>query len=261
MNEKNIKKEGAIMADKIGIYAKKVQKTMITTIKKILAGVFGFFSFAFICFSVLFYLVKIPGVGTPFIGVGIFFSCLAIAMFILSIFMLKTSSGTGISKLHYSEIHESERLLQKIKIQLDSQNIKNEFVNIYNTLSNELENAKKIAVKIDDIQKTLKAPEWDINEVVIKIDTENRKQNPNQGILVKLNEQKENISKLKQRQEELSNQITLLKTNFNSIYTKITLLDTTDRVSFDQIETEIQKMLDFKLKVSKYEEELDKGDK
>jgi hypothetical protein len=242
------------MADKIGIYAKKVKKTVVSTIKKIFAGIFGFFTFVFAGFSVLFYLIKIPGIG---FGLGVFFTVLSACMLALAIILLISIKGSS-SKTHYSDINDCEKLLQKIKIQIDSQNVKDDFLNIYNTLFNELQNAKLIAKKIDDIQKTLKTPEWDVNEVMLKIEIESKKPNSNPAILEKLAEQKENISKLKKRQDDLSNEITLLKANFNSIYTKITLLDTTDKVSFDQIETDIQKMLDFKLKVSKYEEELDK---
>ena len=94
-------------------------------------------------------------------------------------------------------------------------------------------------------------------DVILKIDAEKRKSGSS-AILEKLEEQKGNIIKLKERQASLSGQISLLKSNFNSVYTKITLLDTTDKVGFDEIETEIHKILDFKLKVSNYEEQLDR---
>jgi hypothetical protein len=243
------------MSDKIGAYAVKVKKTVVSTVKKIFAGIFGFLAFAFTGFAALFFLVKIPYVGT-LIGVGVFFICLAVAMVILTAAMLR--SGGSISKVHSADIAECEKLLKKIKFQIDNQKLKNEFSDIFATLSKELVNAKKIAFKINSIQKTLRLPEWDLNEVTIKINSETKKANANQTLLQKLNEQKENILKLKNRQTELTDQITMLKANFNSIYTKITLLDTTDKVGFDEIETEIHKILDFKLKVSNFEDELDR---
>ncbi|HQJ07220.1 MAG TPA: hypothetical protein PLI57_12685, partial [Spirochaetota bacterium] len=72
-----------------------------------------------------------------------------------------------------------------------------------------------------------------------------------------LSDQLENIKKIKETDKILRNQLTKIKLNLNSIYSKILVIDINDKTNFDRIESDIQKILDRKIMVSKFEKELD----
>ena len=245
--------------NKIEKNIKKIQKSVVSTVKKTLIGIFTFLTIAFTGISAMLFFMNIP-IST---AVGIFFGFLAFAFFVIdaAIFISLKGSDGGEYYNYRKEIVSCEKILNNLKKFVNSQKNKEEYLSIYNQLSESLENAKLLSKKIDGIRTNLKTKEWNINFVDEQINNERQKSKPDTRIIEKLNEQKSNINQLIERENLLVGKLSLLNTNFSSIYTKITLLSTSDdeKSGFDEIETEIQKNLDFKLKVSKYENELDKG--
>jgi predicted RNase H-like nuclease (RuvC/YqgF family) len=158
-------------------------------------------------------------------------------------------------KKYYSDIKNCEIILSKIKNTVKKNNI-SELKDIYKQLQDELKNGKKIAKKIDSINESLREPDWNLDKLNQRIKKEESTDPVNLERLEKLKEMKEQILRLKNRRLQFINQISDLALSFQTIYTKMALLDSEDFNSFDQIETEIQKILDFKLKVSEFEEEL-----
>jgi hypothetical protein len=236
---------------------KGVQKTVVSTARKVLAGLFGFFSVGFGGLTALFTVLGFtahPGflAGTAFFGiVTAFFVILVIAM-------LRTGTPTA-GKSHYEDIATCETLLKRIDDVLDNQQIKSEFGHIHSKLKKELKNARPVAKKIDGIVKTMQASEWNMDAVTARLNAEKDKIIPNEAMVAKLEDQLSNIGILKNREQKMRDELAMLRQDFNSIYTKLTLLDTTERVAFDAIETEIQKILDRKLRVQKFEDQLDEG--
>lgn len=160
-------------------------------------------------------------------------------------------------KKYYEDLKACEDILKKIKNYSNDKNINIYLKKTYSILQEEFEKAKKISEKIDLIDDILTSPYWNIDKINQRIQKESEN-NPNDTTrLAKLNEMKEHILKLKEKETKLNNHISDLSLNFHTIFTKITLLDNEEKVNFDEIETEIQKILDYKLKVSEYEEKLD----
>ncbi|HOV13290.1 MAG TPA: hypothetical protein PK771_03310 [Spirochaetota bacterium] len=237
---------------------KKIGKSVVSTVKKTLIGIFTFLTIAFSGISVMLFFLNIP-IST---AVGIFFAFLAAAFLIIdfAIFMSLKGSDDGGNYNYRKEIGACEKILNNLKKFINTQKNRDEYMVIYNQLVESLENAKLLSVKIDNIRTTLKGKDWNIQSINEQISNERTKSNPDTKLVTQLEEQRNNIGKLVEREQQLLNKLSLLKSNFSSIYTKITLLSTSDdeKSGFDEIETEIQKNLDFKLKVSKYEEELNK---
>ncbi len=246
--------------NKIEKNIKKIQKSVVSTVKKTMIGIFSFLTIVFTGVSVMLFLTNIPIISS---AISIFFGFLAFAFLVLDASLLISLSGAANGKDFYNyrkEILSCEKILSSIKKIANSKKDKGEYLLIYNQLSESLENAKSLSKKIDSIRSNLKLRDWDINYVEEQILLEKQKPNSDARIIERLEEQKNNIEKLIQKENQLTSKLALLKTNFSSIYTKITLLSASDdeKTGFDEIETEIQKNLDFKLKVSKYEDELEK---
>lgn len=242
-------------SSKIEKNIKRIGRSVISTVKKTFIGIFTFLTITLSGLAAMFFFMNFP-LST---AIGIFFGFLALAFLIADVSILVSLSGSSEDDYNYrKEIISCEKTLVNLKRFINSQPNKDEYINIYNSLNQSLENAKLSSKKIDNIRTTLKNKDWNIDYIEKQISNEFLKSNKDKNLIDKLNEQKENINKLKEREEQLITKLALLKTNFNSIYTKITLLSTSDgeKNSFDEIETEIQKNLDFKLKVSQYEEEL-----
>ncbi|OHD11686.1 MAG: hypothetical protein A2086_11895 [Spirochaetes bacterium GWD1_27_9] len=244
------------MANKIETYAKKIGKSVVSVTRKVFGGISLFLTFLFAGLSALFFVVDFPVVHN-IIGLGIFFAFIGAGFLVLSILLFK-GSGNLEGKAHHADVKTCKELLKKIRIYLKSENINIEFSDTYIRLKEQLENSKILAKRIDNILKITKSKDWDTEEIINRISYESKKTEVDRDLIKKLTEQKENIIKIKEKENNLRKQLSNLKTNFNSIYTKLTVLDTTNQVDVDKIEEEIQKTLDFKLKVSKYEEELKK---
>ena len=248
-----------IDTDKITKDIKNLGNSVVTTVKKVLIGVFTFFTIAISGISLMLFFSGHP-VG---FAVGIFFGFLALAFLVsaIAIYMSLKESGNESTTNYRKEINSCQKVLDNLKKFMNNQTNRNEYLPIYNSLLESLNNAKLLSKKIDSIRDTMKGREWNINYINEQISNERTKPNSDMRVVSQLEEQRVNIEKLKERERELLNKLSLLKTNFNSIYTKITLLATSDtgRASFDEIETEIKKNLDFELKVSQYEKELDRG--
>ena len=218
----------------------------INVIKKIVAGILG----VGVIGSGVLALIFLSIVWMP---LTIYFAIQGGLFLILALLVFKIPD---LSKKHYinKEIKECEELLSQIKKFVnENDKLKNEFRTIVKDLNDGLKDAKNLAEKIYGIEKTLSKKEWDIDYVEKKL------KNATSEIEKKrLTEQKDNINKLLELQAKLIDQLLSIKHTFNSVYTKLTLLDTSNKIEFDAVETEIKKVFDFKLKVAKYEEELDK---
>ncbi len=164
----------------------------------------------------------------------------------------------GYSKQHYVDIKSCQNILQKIKDQYGNEKkiSKEEFNHIFDSMKKELKNARVTTKKIDSIISVMKTPDFDLLRIDKKISEEKIKVDPDENRIKTLMEQKENIKVIEKRVKNLQDEISNLRLNFNSIFTKLTLINTRSKTNYDEIETDIQKILDFKLHVSKYEEEL-----
>jgi|GEM_PF-3683721 len=158
---------------------------------------------------------------------------------------------------HYMLIKSCEEILLKIKNLIKKQKLNIDLKKIYTGLNKELNSVKGLLKKIDFINDTLEDPFWDTNKINERIEAEKLKEPHNTKRIDKLIDMIKHIEKLKERRTRYLNRITDLEINFKTIYTKITLLDNEDYKTSDEIETEIQKILDFQLKVNEYEEKLD----
>jgi DNA repair ATPase RecN len=137
-------------------------------------------------------------------------------------------------------------------------NLKEELKGIYSKMLSEYENAKKISVKINEINKMLSDPDWDLDKIQKNIQREKDKIPQDPKRLERMYEMHSHIQQLHEKKSRLCNQISDLNISFQTIYTKLTLLDIQEESNFDEIETEIRRILDFKLKVDQYEEKLDR---
>jgi len=223
----------------------------IDLIKKTITWLLGIAAGVNIILSLIFFSIKVLPIAIFFIGIS---GGLLLLMFLVS-------KIPDFSKRHYvsKEIKECENLLNEIKGYINNnESLKNEFKTIIKDLNDGLKQAKDIASKIYNIEKTLQKKDWNILLIEKKIKQEETKPNKNEIDIKKLIEQKDNIKKLTDLQNNLISQLSSIKHTFNSVYTKLTLLDTSKKADFDSVETEIKKVLDFKLKVTEYEKELDK---
>ncbi|HOJ64209.1 MAG TPA: hypothetical protein PLE45_07285 [Spirochaetota bacterium] len=231
----------------------KSKSKVINVVKKIVAGILGLGVIGSIVLALIFLaLIKI------FPIMSIYFIVQAGIFLLLSFLVLKIPD---FSRKHYvaKEIKECENLFNEIKKYInDNDKIKAEFKGIIKDLNEGIKQAKDLANRIYSIENTLAKKDWDISYITNKIKKEESKSDKDEMILKRLMEQKDNINKLTNLQNNFINQLSGIKHTFNSVYTKLTLIDTSNRADFDSVETEIQKILDFKLKVAKYEEELDK---
>jgi hypothetical protein len=172
----------------------------------------------------------------------------------------KVKSGLFIkdmSKDHYKDYKACEDILKRVKSQLSNEDIdKNEYSHICDTMKKELKEARIIINKIDNINATLKSPDCDTSKIIKKINEEKSNSPSDEKLINTLENHIENINKLKAHEKKLREEISNLRFNFNSVYTKLTLIGTQSKTKFTDIETDIQKILDFKLEVNKYEEEL-----
>jgi|GEM_PF-3384275 len=235
------------------------------TIKK--AGIFitnvvsimlSFISALFFASSALFVILGLTTSFPLFFGLSIFLVIPAIFILVVSI-NLKKGNLKNYSKKHFKEIKDCENILQRVKDHLKNEKIsRNEYKHIYGSMKKELKNAKDVAKKIDVIIKALRSPDYSINAIESRIKEEENKDPKNEAIIKTLKEQVKNIKKLEERVKDLQDHISNLKLNFNSIFTKVTLLGTESKVGIDDVETEIQKILNFKMNVAKFEEELAK---
>lgn len=232
--------------ENVRIFLNRKKNKLMDIIKNIVWIVLGIYAFGSFALSLIFFSIK-------WLPIGIFFLIpsgilLFIVFFIINI--LDSSKKNYVNK----ELQENKELLEQIKKFINENNkFKNEFSSMLKDLNEGLKDAKKIADKICSIEKTLRKKDWDSDYIEKKLKsakTEIEKK--------RLTEQKDNINKLIELQNKLIEQLLNIKHTFNSVYTKLTLLDTSNRIEFDSVETEIKKILDFKLKVVKYEEELDK---
>lgn len=237
--------------DGVKNFIDKSKSKFINIIKKIVAGILGLGVIGSVILAFVFLGVRFIPIAIYFLGQGGLF--LLLALLVLRI--------PDFSSKHYvrKEIKECENLFEQIKKYINSNDkLKSEFKNIIKELNDGLKQAKELANKIYNIDNTLRKKDWDISSITNKINKEQSKIDKDQMTINRLLEHKNNIEKLTNLQNSLINQLSGIKHTFNSVYAKITLLDTSSKASFDSVETEIQKILDFKLKVAKYEEELDK---
>ena len=161
------------------------------------------------------------------------------------------------AKDYLEDVKANDELFEKIKNYLNKKKLSAELAGFEEKLEAEISNSKKTVDKIAVIDEALKNMNWDIERIDQKIQEEKNSGNDGKR-LNKLYETRQNILQLKERKEKLINQITDISLSFQAIYTKLTLLDLEQHPAFDEIETEIQKILDRKLRVSQYQEKLDK---
>ncbi|HQB60790.1 MAG TPA: hypothetical protein PK899_03920, partial [Spirochaetota bacterium] len=196
-------------------------------------------------------LLTLPSV--PLIG-GVFLTLGGI-FWIITLAVLKGLSDADYS--HNKELKACREIHDKIVAYLKGSKIQNELQSYRSTIKDELDNAKTVAAKIDDVAKTLKRKEWDEDIVKERLSDEEKKSSPDVYLVKSLSDQLENIKKIKETDKILRNQLTKIKLNLNSIYSKILVIDINDKTNFDRIESDIQKILDRKIMVSKFEKELD----
>jgi hypothetical protein len=211
-------------------------------------------SFVFLCFSVLFTFVSFPTVGNIFAGLGLVLFIPAVLLFLIGFFLIRSLDT---SKIFFRDYHQCKTIYKKINIYINQKNLKSEYKGVKGQLDSKMKEAEELVKKINEINKTFRSKDWDLKFINGKILEENRKSNSDNNMITKLQEQIGNIKTLKEREDKLSNEIANLKYNLNSIYTKMTVLDTDIKDKKDEIELEFQKILDHKLKVSQYEKELD----
>ncbi len=238
INEKTIKKAGNIITN-------------------IVAGILAFVSVLFIISAGVFITAALT-TGLPFFYVPSVF--LGITGIIIGIGSYRTKKGILIknrSRDHYRDYRSCEDILKSVKFQMKTDRIsREEYHHIFDTMKKELAEAKIIVTKIDNIGKTLKSPDCNVAVIDGRIREEKSKDPANENLVKTLENHRENVIKLENHEKKLRDQISNLKFNFNSVFTKLTLLDTQSRPKFDDIETDLQKILDFKLEVSRYEDEL-----
>jgi hypothetical protein len=171
---------------------------------------------------------------------------------------IKKQNLKNYKNTHLTDLKSAERILHKIKEYLKKEKLKDELKSIYSKMLKEYENAKKISIKITEINNILNDEDWNLNKINKNIEDEKNKITQDPKRLDRMYEMRSHVQQLIERKERLANQISDLNMSFQTIYTKITLLDIQSENSFDEIETEIQRILDFKLKVDHYEDKLDK---
>ncbi len=159
---------------------------------------------------------------------------------------------------HHDDLKSFTDVLNKIKEFIEKNPKNSELKHIYQSLQKEMDHAGEISERLDMINKTLDDPYWDMTGINERIKNEENKSPVDHGRLDRLNEMKEHVIKLKEKKEKLEGSIGDLALSFQTIFTKMTLVDNYDRASFDEIETEIKKILDHQIKVSEYEEKLEK---
>jgi hypothetical protein len=159
---------------------------------------------------------------------------------------------------HLNDLKSAEKILNNIRENFKKGKMKDELKNIYSKMQSEFENAKRISKKIDEINNILNDPDWDLNRIQVNINNEKNSINQDPKRLERMYEMQVQIRQLHERKTRLCNQISDLNIGFQTIYTKLTLLDIQEKNNFDEIETDIQRILDFKLKVEQNEDRLDK---
>ena len=159
---------------------------------------------------------------------------------------------------HISDMKSAERILNKTKEYAKKGSLKEELKGIYSKMQSEYENAKKISLKINEINKMLSEPDWDLDKIKKSIQQEKNKNPQDPKRLERMYEMLGHVQQLYERKSRMCNQISDLNISFQTIYTKLTLLDIQEEGNFDEIESEIQRILDFQLKVDKYEDKLDR---
>jgi uncharacterized membrane protein len=222
-------------------------------ITKILTIIFGFAAVCFFSGAITFLILGIIAF-RPFLALSVFFTVPAVILIIISY----KFANKNYSNSHIKDVKECHRILKNVKNQLKSGHVgKNEAGHIYKTMNAELKNVKILSDKISRAIKNMKSPDYDVVILTKRIKDLKEKEPVDESLINRLNEQKENVLHVEEKIRKTKEQIANLRLFFNSIYTKLTLISTkTDRNSFDDVETEIQKMLNFKLNVSKFEDDL-----
>lgn len=237
---------------------KKVIRPVKIFISRVFSGLFTFFAISFYATAAFFLLAGISGhqillsIGASLLIFAIFFTYMAV--------QIQESIKPKYSIQHHKDIRACRDILEKVEGHIKNNRIGPlERKNIYRTMKKELRNAGKIAKKIDEILKHASRLTQELTSVSHETSATDHAQDKNDDYLVeKIASQKNDIDRLNERAQHLKEQIAKLRLNFNSIYTKLTLLDTEDTDNYDKIETEIQKILDFKLQTAQFEKELDK---
>lgn len=241
---------------------KKSAKNVLSKIRKVFIGIFGVLSGINFFLAVLFILLLfVSKVFLPFLPIGIITLGVSVAFFTFSMLLRKAGKyNRRFSKQHFYDIKICEDISLKLKKTINESKNKHEFKFIIKELSDNLKVAKSIFRKIERIDKIMrKSPEWDLN--IIK---ENLKQasssNPQNTFLIdQLTLQIKNAEKLNTQEEELRKELSNVKTDFNTIFAKYMDLSNSEeeKQKYDEVGTEIQKILDRKAKVKQFEKQLD----
>lgn len=228
-----------------------VQRTknrFFSAVKKVFAGIFGTITVITGVIGAAFIQLNLP--------VSVFFFCHAGLFLFLTLMMIKKMSYG--SNLFQKDVKECEDIYNKICALIKSSKLKTEFGYLSKQLKEDIKDAKNISRKLDRLDRVLSKTDWDITTIDRNIALEERKDIPDVYLIKNLVNQKENVVKMHETEKKLVDMLNKIKQNLNSIYTKLTIVDTQDKIKMDEIETDIQKILDRKLMVSKFEEELDK---
>ena len=159
---------------------------------------------------------------------------------------------------HIKDLKSAEKILSKVKNYIKKGNLKQDMKGIYLKMQSEYDRAKKTVSKINEINDMLNDPDWNPDRIEKNIRKEENNINQDPKRIERMREMLNHIKQLMERKSRLINQISDLNISFQTIYTKLTLLNIQEENNFDEIETEIQRILDFQLKVDEYEDKLDR---
>jgi DNA repair exonuclease SbcCD ATPase subunit len=224
-------------------------------IAKILSVITGIAAFCFFSGAATFLILGILAF-KPLLAFSIFFAVPAVILTIISYKL--TGKYINFSNTQHKDLKECVKILKDVKNFLKSGNVeKKEADHIYRTMHDELKNVKLLSGKIDEAIKNMSSQDYDVVKLAKRINDLKGKEPIDESLIKRLYEQKENVLLVEEKIKKIREQISNVRLFFNSIYTKLTLISTVDnKDSFDAVETEIQKMLNFKLNVSKFSEEL-----
>jgi DNA repair ATPase RecN len=160
--------------------------------------------------------------------------------------------------IHKKYFRDSERVLRKIKGLVKSRESKERYGDLYETCRKQLQDSRNILAKIDSLYTLLRSDAWNYKRIARRLKAARKSSGGDSSFVDTLQQQLDNIENLTRRYNELQREITAMAIHFNTIYTKLALLNAGDRVAEDEVESDIQRVLDRELNVRKFEEELER---